>query len=671
MSEPEEVIIDAAHVASEQVVGLWRARAAELEDRELSLDQIKRRLTLFLQATMRLDAPIVAAQPPRIPNVLVRWFRDTPKFTFRESAIPSTDGVRIRLPRTIRWPAESDREEAAERYRLYAVEQAGRIRRGTVPIVPEATRDPVRYLFELAEAAAVDRAICEHFGGLVDRLVSERIRARERRPDLQQMTVAEQRLERMTRSLLETPPDTLPDGLPASASASARESLAWAERQVDELDLPGAFRGLPRTDLWGEIEREHGPTSSTDHRTVGDGGSDRQRTREVERRPRAREGSKDEEDDGTGSWFMPRDDLHETAQDPMGLQRPVDKGDDVDPEELAESLAEMPEGRLVRTDDPARETLASDDPPPRSFTSPESDEIEGIHYPEWNCETGEYVTDKVVVRLEEPELGSRGWAERYLRDRSALVHEVRRCFEQLRPRRERLRRQPEGPELDVAAYVEAYGDRAAGCAVDDRLYQSIRPGRRDVGIHLLIDVSASTDSWIRGQKRIIDIEKEALLIVCEALEALGDDYAVSAFSGRGPRGVNLWTLKDFGEAYRTTVRRRIGGLHPDSYTRSGAAIRHATARLTEQSVRHPLLLVLSDGKPNDVDVYEGTYGIEDTRQAVREARMQGVETFCLTIDRKAPTYMDRIFGEPHYTVLHQPEILPRVLVRVVKRLLDR
>src|SRR5690606_5645632 len=116
----------------------------------------------------------------------------------------------------------------------------------------------------------------------------------------------------------------------------------------------------------------------------------------------------------------------------------------------------------------------------------------------------------------------------------------------------------------------------------DRLYEEVRPSRRDLSILLLVDVSGSTDSWVSDTRRIVDVEKEAVLLVCEALEALGDAFAVSAFSGEGPRGVSVWMVKGFHERSGTAVRRRIAALEPDRFTRTGAAIRHATAVLGAQ-----------------------------------------------------------------------------------------
>jgi nitric oxide reductase NorD protein len=181
-------------------------------------------------------------------------------------------------------------------------------------------------------------------------------------------------------------------------------------------------------------------------------------------------------------------------------------------------------------------------------------------------------------------------------------------------------------------------------------------------------VSASTDAWVGGSLRIVDVEKEALVVLLEALDVLGDRHAVLAFSGEGPRAVRVLTVKGFDEASGVAARRRIAALEPDGYTRVGAAVRHASALLGRERARHRLLLLLSDGKPNDVDEYAGRYGIEDTRQAVAEARLQGLMPFCLTVDREAPAYLPAIFGPRGFAVLSRPELLPTVLVEVLRSL---
>jgi hypothetical protein len=264
--------------------------------------------------------------------------------------------------------------------------------------------------------------------------------------------------------------------------------------------------------------------------------------------------------------------------------------------------------------------------------------------------------------------GDSGWAEAVLSKRSALLAQVKRRFEGLRPIRVVRNRQPEGADVDISAYVSAFAEERAGRPLEDRLYLAIRPARRDIAIALLIDISGSTDAWVAHDLRIIDVEKEALVIVCHALDALGDPYTIQAFSGEAPANVALWPVKDFDERASTAVYARIAALEPERYTRAGAAIRHTATLLSRRGSQHRLLILLSDGKPNDIDHYEGRYGVEDMRQAVAEATLQGIHPFCLTVDRHAPRYLPGVFGPGRYAVLQHPEQLPVVLVDILRRL---
>ena len=158
------------------------------------------------------------------------------------------------------------------------------------------------------------------------------------------------------------------------------------------------------------------------------------------------------------------------------------------------------------------------------------------------------------------------------------------------------------------------------------------------------------------------------MLVSIALDGMGEPWSIQAFSGEGPDAVIVRQIKSFDENYSNEVALRISSLEPEHYTRAGTAIRHASRDLLQQPASHRLLLVLSDGKPNDKDLYEGQYGVEDMRQAVTEATLQGISTFCLTIDRQAPAYLPRIFGAQHYALLPRPELLPTVLLDWMKRL---
>jgi nitric oxide reductase NorD protein len=187
-------------------------------------------------------------------------------------------------------------------------------------------------------------------------------------------------------------------------------------------------------------------------------------------------------------------------------------------------------------------------------------------------------------------------------------------------------------------------------------------------VAFLIDTSGSTDAWVSGGRRVLDLEKEATLVFCEALEALGDQYAIYAFASRGARQVHVRRVKGFTEAYGVVVRQRIAGLRTQAYTRLGAPIRHLTADLIRQRARLRLLFLLSDGKPNDEDAYEGTYGVEDTRQAVAEARLQDIHLFCLTIDRQGSIDLTRMFGPHGYSILWDITQLPYRLPELYRRL---
>lgn len=145
----------------------------------------------------------------------------------------------------------------------------------------------------------------------------------------------------------------------------------------------------------------------------------------------------------------------------------------------------------------------------------------------------------------------------------------------------------------------------------------------------------------------------------------------SPCSGSAPAGAipsPVHRLKGFDEPYGPAVRGRISAVKPGYYTRLGAGIRHAAGRLGRKRASRRLLLILSDGKPNDLDRYEGRFGIEDTRHAVQEARRQGLEPFCVTIDPEGNDYLSHLFGSGGYVVIRRPAELPSRLPLLYARL---
>jgi nitric oxide reductase NorD protein len=246
---------------------------------------------------------------------------------------------------------------------------------------------------------------------------------------------------------------------------------------------------------------------------------------------------------------------------------------------------------------------------------------------------------------------------------------LRARFQQLAPARIWLGEQQEGTEIDLDAYLRFCSERAAGQAVAaDRLYRDLRNGARDLACLLLADLSLSTDSWISDYARVIDVIRDSLLLFAESLAATGDRFAMYGFSSRRRDPVRFHQLKGFTESYNDRVRGRINVIKPGYYTRMGTAIRHASRLLADQPAGRRLLLLLTDGKPNDLDKYEGRYGIEDTRHALRQARESGLQPFCVTVDRKAGEYLPHLFGSGGYVVIRKPSQLPRQLPLLYARL---
>jgi nitric oxide reductase NorD protein len=479
------------------------------------------------------------------------------------------------------------------------------------------------------------------------------------------------------RALLSAPPGEPPAGIPRTSAPV--ESLAWAEaeaRAVAGEGPGGRYRGLAPVAPWGRIVAgEEGAAALAPH-LAGDPGDDAaprpSRTARLARRPRVRPAADDEDDAKRGPWLAPGSDRQESVEDPMGLNRPTDRDASADPGGFADALAELPEARLVITPGTAREVLLAEDPPARTphalppAASAAADT--GVAYPEWDFRSGLYRPAHVTVRLVPARLGAAAWAEAAMRRHRPLVERTRRRFERVRPRRVPLKRQFDGAEIDLDASVEAHADARTGAGPSERLYVAERPRRRDLALLVLVDASASTDRWVDGTRDIIDVEKEALLVACEGLAALGDRHALLSFSGEGPGAVHVATLKGFDEGYGATVRLRIAGLVPERYTRLGAAVRHATSALAGEQAGHRLLLVLGDGRPNDVDEYEGRYGVEDARQALLEARAQGVRPYGLAVERHAAPWLPRLFGASGFTVLRRVSDLPAALLDAVRRL---
>jgi len=284
-------------------------------------------------------------------------------------------------------------------------------------------------------------------------------------------------------------------------------------------------------------------------------------------------------------------------------------------------------------------------------------------YNEWDHQRRHYRKNWCVLHEVDVEPADGGFVEDTLLKYRPQVAQLKRAFEALRGEDRLLKRQPAGDDIDLDALVAAYADLCSGHELSDRLLTRRRRNERNLAALFMVDMSGSTKGWVN------EAEREALVMLCEALEVLGDRYAIYGFSGLTRKRCEIYRIKQFGEPYDENVRRRIDGITPQDYTRMGAAIRHLTGKLNAVEARTKLLITLSDGKPDDYsDQYRGEYGIEDTRQALIEAHRSGVKPFCITIDHEARDYLPRLYGAVNWMLVDDVKRLPLKVADIYRRL---
>ena len=657
MPEAEDVIVDAARHASTYAIGLWRRnRAQGPEAPSIVLTDVRQRLELYVAAVLDAHIAIRTACAPA-PRTLLSRLLERGKREHSRTVVPATDGVAIYLPPRV----DAASLPAMDVYRAAALQQAARVARAAAQAYPWAEPMPVQDLFLIGETAAIEADVSARFPGLAAMFARARHALLAWRGPVHARGRALVAVEWIYRGYLES------GRIEADRAASPAASLAWARSTASRLDHDARYPGLAPDALLGSmLQPDAVPSAAGAQADLASAPAHEIRTTRVSRRPRARAASDDEDDpNDTGPWMIQTTQPHEHAEDAMGLQRPVDKEPEADLQGAGESIAELESLRLVTTPGSVREQFVAEDElgvrGTRADSKPER--VAGaLAYPEWDYTRAGYVERAAIVRIVATKPGASAWVDAVLARHRATLSHVRRRFEALRSRRSMYYGQPDGDDIDLQAFVTAYGDRRARLPRTERLFVSYRPARRDFSLLLLADVSGSTEAWCGGTHRIIDLEKEALMVLATALQALRVRFAIQSFSGYGPRDVRIGELKRFDETFDLPVAHRIAALEPDEFTRVGAALRHATASLRHEPAYRRLLLLLSDGKPNDCDRYEGRYGFEDARQALAEARLQGVAPFCVTVDHQASRHLAALFGPGNFSVVNSPQQLAAALL---------
>ncbi len=288
-------------------------------------------------------------------------------------------------------------------------------------------------------------------------------------------------------------------------------------------------------------------------------------------------------------------------------------------------------------------------------------------YREWDCYLGDYLNDHTCVRDRRVAGQENRFYDRTLDRHRGLVNRIRYSFELLKPEGLKLCRQwIDGDEFDYRALIDFKLDKRAGRTPSERLYLKRLKEVRDVAVLLLVDLSRSTANTTAGSAdQVLDVEKEAIVLLSEALEVVGDAYAIAGFSGTGRLGVDYYHIKDFEDPMSAPVRARINAMMPQRNTRMGAAIRHAGAQFESIPSRVRLLIVLGDGYPNDLD-YKKDYAIEDTRRAISELRSQHIHVHAITVNINPSDNgrLDALYGEIHHNIIANVLELPDKLWRI-------
>lgn len=291
-------------------------------------------------------------------------------------------------------------------------------------------------------------------------------------------------------------------------------------------------------------------------------------------------------------------------------------------------------------------------------------------YDEWDYRIEDYRPAWCTLRETRSTRTQESFVAATFHEFGGIVSQIRRNFQLMRPERLRkMRYQTEGDDLDTDGLVEYVVEKRAKISPSGRVYIKRDKKDRDVATAFLVDMSSSTDRKIDGRKRIIDIEKEGLLLMCEALEAIRDDYAIYGFSGSGREDSQFYVVKELGEKYDDRVKGRIGGIYARQKTRMGPAIRHATRRLVAADAAVKLMILLTDGKPYDSDTYQDNkYAQEDTQVALREARREKIHLFCVTVDQEAADYLPHMYSDANFVIIDDIRTLPHKLPQLYRRL---
>lgn len=356
----------------------------------------------------------------------------------------------------------------------------------------------------------------------------------------------------------------------------------------------------------------------------------------------------------------------ETAEEFNGTWRDFDGSDEL--EEHQEALEELNMKFTVRVDDTAHSVYQADFIENTSISESAEVDAKGFHltYDEWDSSKRIYKENfcKVYPKLQQ-KTDPNYYRNTIAKNASTLLG-LRKMLTNVNNKMQQQKRQTQGDEFDIDAITDLYVDVHSQRTPSEKIYISNRKKEKDLSILILLDISLSSDGYAAGN-RVIDVEKEVSILFGEILNEFNIDFSIDSFYSKTRNFSTYLTVKDFDENWNI-AKHKIGAVEPNGYTRIGAALRHAGARLDKRNTKNKWVILISDGKPNDYDKYEGKYGINDVKQALRELNARNINSYALAIEAEAKYYLPQMFGQNHYQILTTPVALLQSLVRLYEKI---
>jgi nitric oxide reductase NorD protein len=356
----------------------------------------------------------------------------------------------------------------------------------------------------------------------------------------------------------------------------------------------------------------------------------------------------------------------ETAEEFNGTWRDFDGSDEL--EEHQEALEDLNMKYTVRVDDTAHSVYQSDFIENTSISESAEIDAKGFHltYNEWDFSKRIYKENFCKVYPKSQQKTDSNYYKKTITKNASTLLGLRKMLTNVNNRMQQQKRQIQGDEFDIDAITDLYIDVHSKRTPSENIYISNRKKEKDLSILILLDISLSSDGYAAGN-RVIDVEKEVSILFGEILNEFNIDFSIDSFYSKTRNFSTYLTVKDFDENWNI-AKHKIGAIEPNGYTRIGAALRHAGARLDKRNTKNKWIILISDGKPNDYDKYEGKYGINDVKQALRELNSRNINSYALAIEAQAKYYLPQMFGQNHYQILTTPVELLQSLVKLYEKI---